>query len=136
MESSFQTVIEAFAKALDEDDYALAASLLNIDCSYELTGQTLEGRDAVINSFRSSSEWAHANLDEVVFIHSLEDCNDCTSAIRFVDFIKHKNNQMRHECLMHTVINSDGLIQKLRLEDLPGEKRRVAEFLASVGVSR
>jgi limonene-1,2-epoxide hydrolase len=63
MESASLAIIEAFAKALDEDDYDLATSLLSAECTYELTGQKLTGRSAVINSFRSNSEWAHANLD-------------------------------------------------------------------------
>jgi hypothetical protein len=112
MGSASLAIIEAFAKALDEDDYDLATSLLSAECTYELTGQTLEGRSAVINSFRPNSEWTHTNLDEVVFVHSIEDCHDCTSTIRFVDLIKHKDKRLRHECLMHTIVTSDGFISR------------------------
>lgn len=129
-------IIEAFATALDGDDYVLAASLLSGDCVYELTGKTLEGRDAAIKSFKDNSEWAHANLENIVFIHEIYDCQDYTGTIKFIDFLEHAGLQMRHECLMHATVASNGLITKLQLEDLPGEKEKVSQFLASVGISR
>jgi hypothetical protein len=130
------SVTERLAIALDRDDYAAATKCLATDCRYETAKQTFCGLNAVLQSFREASEWAHANLEEIVFTHSIEPCPDCTAVIRFVDHIRHGSRQLRHECLMHVTVDTNQSISRLRLEDLPGEPARVAEFMTAIGLSR
>jgi hypothetical protein len=129
-------VVEKFAQALDTDDYETAKSLLGSHCIYVLPKERIEGRDEIIQSFRSNSEWARSNLEKVSFEHSLAGCRDCSAMIQFTDLLEHAGQKHRHECLMHTRVSKDGLITKLTLEELPIEKRRLSEFLTMVGVIR
>ncbi|HEY4002510.1 MAG TPA: hypothetical protein VGO93_26800 [Candidatus Xenobia bacterium] len=63
-------IIERLATALDRDDYATAASCLQPDCRYEVAaGTVLGGPTSIVDSFRSSSTWAHAHLERVLFEH-------------------------------------------------------------------
>ncbi len=134
--SPVAAIIDVFATALDRDDYEMATMLLHDQCRYEQTDKTMEGREQAIQSFRDSSDWARANLDKVVFEHELEGCQNSTGTIRFIDLLEHKGQELRHESLMHVTVAGDGSITKLVLEDLPGEKQKVADFLTTVGVSR
>jgi hypothetical protein len=136
MDLTFSAVIESFAAALDGDDYDTATALLDSDCIYEMDGKKLHGREAIIKSFRDSSEWGHANLEKLVFVHSIERCQNHKGIIRFVDFLEHSGKHLRHECLMHVTGTSDGLVKELRLENLPGEKEKVSKFFESIGISR
>lgn len=136
MERASHEIVEAFATALDHDDYESAQSYLHADCRYEVGAEKLIGRSAVIDSFRDNSKWAHSHLDKIVFFHTIERCDEHECVIKFIDLLEHAGKQGRHECLMHVAINGDGLIEKLLLEDLPGEKQKVNEFLSSVGISR
>jgi hypothetical protein len=129
-------LIERFASALDRDDFDLAITMLGSDCIYETASETLQGPEAVIKSFKDATEWAHKNLDSIIYLHTIEECQDCKNAIRFVDDVVHRGKQMRHQCLMHVTTGDKGKITKLRLEDLPGEKQKVADFLQVVGVKR
>lgn len=130
-----RALLEAFASALDRDDYARAGILLSSTCTYH-TGETiLSGKQATLKSFQDSSQWARANLDSVTFEHALENCHADGGTVRFVDLIVHKGETMRHECLMHATI-AEGLITELVLENLPGEKEKVSQFLTAAGITR
>jgi hypothetical protein len=128
--------IDRFALALDRDDFDSAITMLSADCVYETAAETLSGPEAVIKSFRDATQWAHKNLDTIIYVHSIEPCQDCDGAIRFIDDVTHSGKSMQHQCLMHVSLTELGLISKLRLEDLPGEKQKVSDFLQAVGVKR
>jgi hypothetical protein len=136
MENSAADLIERFAGALDLDDFDLAITMLDSVCVYATSAEIFTGPEAVIKSFRDASDWARQHLDAIVYIHSIEDCEECSGVIRFVDDVEHAGKQMRHTCLMHVTVSENGKIVKLRLEDLPGEKQKVAHFLQAVGVKR
>jgi hypothetical protein len=136
MKSSAFEFVDQFAFALDRDDFDLAISMLDAGCIYQAATEAHQGAEAVIQSFKDATEWAHKNLDIIVYLHSIEQCQDCTARIRFVDEVSHQGKQMQHTCLMHVTVRDDNKISKLRLEDLDGEKQKVSDFLQAAGIKR
>ncbi len=129
-------VAERFAHALDVDDFRGAAGLLEEGCLYRLRGEEIRGRERVIWSFTRASEWAHSNLDQVTYEHSVDTHSELNATIRFIDVFEHSGEKIVHECLMHVELGPNGPIRKLTLEELPGERERVDAFLNNVGVQR
>lgn len=129
-------VLESFAQALDHDQFEAAKRYLSHDCVYRTPSRTFNGPAEIIESFKESSSWAHSNIERVTFVHIVEDCGDCSRRIRFFDLLEHNGMRFRHVCLMHSRLNDQGLITELKLEDLPGEKEKVNEFFARVGIVR
>jgi hypothetical protein len=136
MNKSRLDLVDNFATALDNDDFVRAINMLDQACLYETSSKQFEGADAVIASFREATEWAHENLDKIVYLHTVEPCSDCHVVIRFVDNVEHSGKSMQHTFLMHVRVGDNDRVVHLRLEDLPGEKQKVSDFLSAAGINR
>ena len=134
--ANFADTVERFAAALDNDDFAAASNFLEEDCHYLVRGTELNGREAIIASFRNSSEWAHATFDQITYRHSLEAHAQSRATIRFTDIFEHSGRAVMHECLMHVTSGNEGRLAVLTLEEDPADQERVEAFLESVGLKR
>lgn len=117
-----------FAQALDRDDFAAAAAFMAADCSYALRGQTIDGREAIIASYRSASEGGRSKLDTIVFESSVKQLSgDCT-LISYADHLTCKGLQHTHRCEQAVTFNAQGLICHIEHRDLPDEREALAAF--------
>ena len=63
--------VEALAQALDDDDYMTAASTMAEHVEYSIGDQLIHGPQAVVASYRTSSEMARRLFDQVGFGHEI-----------------------------------------------------------------
>ena len=78
----------AFARALDNDDFALAGTYLSADCCYD-SGQTVEvGPDAILASYRGNAEWGRSVLDSIAFESVVEPLNATSFLVHYTDRLR------------------------------------------------
>ena len=128
-------IIHCFADALDGDDFAQVARLLENDAVYDTGEGLLHGSAAIVESFRKNSEWGRANLDGLEFYHEIDD-ERSPMDIRLIDVARHGGEEIVIDHTMHVRLSHRKLIEYLRLEYPPGEKERVSEFFRRAGLSK
>jgi hypothetical protein len=128
-------IARAFAAALDRSEFAEAESYLSPGCRYRIGAQELVGREAIIGSYRESDEWGRRALDQLIYESEVARQGDDISVL-YLDRIIHHGRVHEYRCRQHLIFNEDGQIARILHEELPGEKERLNEFFASVGVSR
>lgn len=126
-------VAEAFARALDAEDYEAAAALMAPACEYVSSEGTHLGPAAIIASYRSHGDWARAHLDEVAYESAVEAHADGTARILYIDRIR--KGVVRHEyrCAQR-VTTAGGAIVRIVHEEIDGERERLREFFARCGL--
>jgi ketosteroid isomerase-like protein len=129
-------VAEAFARALDADDYAAARPLLAPDCVYVIGDRRYDGPEAILESYRASSEKARAFFDEVVFDSTVTLLGDGRLAADYVDRLRIGERWLDHRArqILH-VRPGDGIV-RIEDEGIPGERERLDAFLAEAGSRR
>lgn len=135
-----QAAARAFAQALDHDDFDSAERMLAINCVYSLRGNEINGRAAIIKSYRAASAWASANFDQIRYESSITPESSSPSApafrVRFLDLTTHQGISHRHQCEQVLTLNAKGEIVRIQHIDLPGERERLDAYLARIGVQR
>jgi hypothetical protein len=127
-------IAEEFASALDDDQFERAASLLGQDCCCRMRDREIRGRGEVMQSFIDASAWAHARIERVAYTHAIEYAGERVATIRFFDDFEHGGSRIHHESLMHLTLGADGLIERLVLDEPPGEREGVMTLLREAGV--
>ncbi len=124
-----------FAAALDRCDFAQATGYLAADCRYEIGGKALNGRDAIIASYRESAEWGRRMLDGVVYESDVRSEGD-HFAVLYTDRITHGGETCEYRSRQHLWLNADGQVMKIVHEELSGEREKLNGFFARHGVKR
>jgi hypothetical protein len=132
------TIVDALAKALDRDDFAAAGRLLSESCVYDSGRGRVTGRDAIIESYRSASDWAHAAFDEVVYESTIEPTETETSAsVVYVDHVRKGELRHAHRCRQIVEVDArSGEIVAIAHRDIEGEAERLNAFFVACGVTR
>jgi hypothetical protein len=129
------TPAHRLACALDRDDYATAEPLLEPEAAYDSGDSIIHGAAAIIDSFRTTSEWGRANLDALEFSHEIDDDN-APLEIVFIDVLGKNGDELVLRHSMHLTLSDRGLVSELRLERPPGEKEEVHRFFERHGLHR
>lgn len=129
--------VERLARALDDDDYRIAASTLAERVEYTIGERVLYGPIAVVASYREASEMAHRLFDGVGYGHEVVPTEDPHSfRIRYWDELTIAGETLTHRAEQHVTVAPDEGVVRITNVDLPGEREKVDEFLARHGRSR
>lgn len=132
---SSQAIATRFAAALDRCDFAEAARYLAADCCYQIGQDVLIGPEAIIASYRESDEWGRGVLEQVVYRSRVEQSSDHVT-ITYIDQLFHHGETHEYRCQQHLWLDASGRIAQIVHEELPGEREKLDEFFARVGVKR
>ncbi|HVN68937.1 MAG TPA: hypothetical protein VMU38_04720 [Candidatus Binatia bacterium] len=124
--------VQAFAVALDAEDYETALALLEPAAAYHRDGQLISGAPAIVESFRKSAEWGRSKVDALEFSHEIDEA--LPSEIVFIDIFRCENDALEIRHAMELTISQRGLISELRFVSTPGEREMLNEFLRRHGV--
>ncbi len=130
------TVVRRFARALDHNDFAAAASCLSPDCRYVFKDETLVGPGAILKSYAENDEWARRVLDRVAYESRVSRRPDGTISVLFIDSIVHHGSSHRYRSRQEISIDAGGLIAGIVHRELPGEREKLEAFLARCGLRR
>ncbi len=129
--------VETLARALDADDYEMAASVLSDQVEYSIGGDVINGPVAVLASYREASEMAHRLFDSVAYGHEVSATDDpLVFRVSYSDELTVGDETLKHMAEQHVTVAADGGVVKLVNVDLPGEREKVDEFMARHGLSR
>ena len=87
-----------------------------------------------MQSFIDASTWAHARIERVIYTHEVERAAERAATVLFNDDFEHRGSRIHHECRMHLALGADGLIDRLVLDEPPGEREEVLTLLREAGV--
>ena len=118
------------ATALDHDDYEGAHGLLHPEVVYEIGEETLHGPDAVVESYRSSSEMAHGLFDTVGYGHEIVETEGPTFTVRYRDVLTVDGETHTHFARQEMTVGSDRTVARIVDRPVPGERAKVDEFMA------
>ena len=129
--------VEALAQALDDDDYVTAASTMAEHVEYSIGDQLMYGPQAVVASYRASSEMARRLFDQVGFGHEVVPTDDPYSfRVTYSDVLTVGDETLTHTAEQQvTVAPDEGVVRIINL-DLPGEREKVDRFMARHGLER
>lgn len=128
-------IVRKLARALDADDYETARSTLASDVRYEVKGDILRGADAIVDSYRSSSEQAHRIFDEVGYDHEISNEHEGTYTIDYTDTLTIADETHVHRARQLVTVE-DGMVARIVNVELNGEAASVDSFMARHGRSR
>lgn len=128
-------LVERLAQALDDDDYATAASVMADRIEYSIGNQQLHGPEPVLASYRDSSEMAHRLFDRVEYGHHLMPTDDPnTFRVSYSDTLTVAGETLKHTAEQHvTAVPGDGVVRIVDV-DLPGERDKVDGFMKRHGL--
>ncbi len=124
-----------FAEALDREDYAAAAELLDEDCVYLIRGERHVGPAEIIASYKGNGDSAARSFDSIVYGSAVRSSGQSSATIEFSDDITHQDKSLMHRCEQTVTVDTQGRIVRLQHIDLPGERERLAAFKQSCGLS-
>lgn len=136
METSAYAIVAVLAQALDTDDFDTVRPLLAADCVYETGRETLIGPEAIVQSYAANSAWARKTFDELRYESRVEPSVAATVAVVFIDLLRHKGLEHRHQCRQEFTVGSAGRIVRIVHHDLPGETEAISEFYRSCNIRR
>lgn len=129
-------IVSALARALDQDDYDTARKCLEDDCIYETGEETITGADAIIYSYRASSDWGHEVLDEVIFESEVEETTGDSVTVKYIDILFKDHKTHRHECRQTYIVGPGDKVLFIEHHDLPGENESLFAFFDKCGIER
>ncbi len=133
--SPFEVVSE-LAKALDHDDYDTARKCLAGDWQYDTGRETISGADAIIASYRDSSEWGDEILDELIFESEVEETSGESVTVEYIDLMFKNLLTHRHECRQVCTVGPGGKVVHIVHHDIPGENKSIFAFFKKCGIER
>jgi len=128
-----QVVAGRFAAALDAEDYVAARALAAEDCVYRLGEAVISGLDAIIESYRGNGESAQRRFDEVRYVSSVEQTGASTAVINFTDRLRLGDQWHEFHCRQHLRVGAGGLIEEIRHEELPNQRKQLSAFETRAG---
>ncbi len=129
--------VETLARALDADDYEMAASVLSDQVEYSIGGDVFNGPVAVLASYREASEMAHRLFDNVSYGHEVNATDDPLSfRVSYSDELTVGEETLKHMAEQHVTVAAEEGVVKIVNVDLPGEREKVDAFMTRHGLSR
>lgn len=129
-------VVAQFGRALDNDDFTLASSLLADNATYEIGNGTLEGPEAICDSYRQNMLAGRRKFDELVWGASrVEQIGDASFYICYTDYLKHQGIAHTFRCKQRIEVGSNGKICRIQHIEDPAEREAFNAFLSKVGLS-
>lgn len=129
--------VEILARALDADDYEMAASVLSDQVEYSIGEDVINGPAAVLASYREASEMAHRLFDSVSYGHVVNTTDDpLFFRVSYSDELTVAGETLKHMAEQHVTVAADEGVVRIVNVDLPGEREKVDEFMARHGLSR
>jgi len=129
-------IAEKWTHALDHDLFDGLAGMMAADCLYRSPGGVLIGPLAIVDSYRSSSEWAHETFDSITWASEYEPDEEDHVLITFSDITEHRGVHHTYRCRQRIRIGEDGLIHEIQHLPIAAEETALAEFFSAVGVKR
>jgi hypothetical protein len=127
-------IVDRFAEALDRDDYVTASHCMEPDATYDDADKIIVGRDAILASFKATSDWGRTHLDELRFLHHIN--QSAPLEIHFIDILICDREELTLEHAMHVTLSKRGLIAQLRLIRPLDERAKVRAFFERHGIQR
>jgi ribosomal protein S18 acetylase RimI-like enzyme len=125
-----------FAKALDEDDFESAKAYLAQSCQYLVGEKDLHGPETIIQSFREGSNKAKRIFDQVDFGSEILRVDGNRVTVQFTDLIHIKGQSLVYSSRQHLEFGEDGLINRIKHEEIPGELEALEAVLKRLGVAQ
>jgi hypothetical protein len=129
-------VAERFARLLDGRDYDALGELLLTDCEYELKGDVVRGRAAIVEEYRQSTEWAFDVFDRVEFSSIVNVESQTSARVTFFDELFLGSQTHRYMCQQILTAHDNGRIERILHVDLAGEEAALEAFFTKCGVKR
>jgi hypothetical protein len=120
-------IVHLFVEALDRDDYETAVRLLEPDATYQRNVELIRRAPAIVDSFRSVSEWGDRNLDALEYSHDIDD-EGSPLETSFVDILRCDGDVLEIRHSVYLELSNNGLIARLNFVQPPGEKETLGEF--------
>lgn len=120
-------VVERFAKALDREDYVVAASLLAEQCEYLCRGVRHHGPTEIIHSYQANGSVAKL-FDAVDYESEVAATKIGQFRIRFIDHLRHGGSQFTFQCEQIINVGESEKIVRIEHCDLPGQVEALSEF--------
>jgi hypothetical protein len=102
--------------------------LVAANCAYEISGDVIRGRDAIVDSYRRNADSARRRFDEVRYSSVIEASGPASAIITFTDRVRFGETWHEFHCRQHVRVGAGGLIDEIRHEELPGERERLEAF--------
>lgn len=140
-EEDVRAAAQAFANALDRNDFEGAAAMLAATCRYDLTKaaftaeETLVGPAAIVESYRWHDARARSQFDRIEYFSVVEEVAGLAAVIRFSDILEKSGERHTYSCRQRITISDVGLIDAIVQEDIPEEKASVRAFMERVRVA-
>ncbi len=126
MPDYLQTV-QRFARALDQEDYVVAASFLSDDCEYRCRGELYQGPSAIMASYQGNGT-AAKSFEAVEYESDVFAVSPGAFRIRFTDHLTHAGCRLTFRCDQRIEVNHRGEIVRIEHMDLPGQMEALAAF--------
>ena len=123
-----------FAAALDTDDFYGIEALISKNCVFIDRMKVIEGREAIIDSYRKSSERAQELFDAVHYESDVLSSSKTSAEILFADHLTCGRLIHIYRSRQFLEFSLDGPIVRIRQEEAPGERQRLKEFLQECGI--
>jgi len=129
-------VAQTFGTALDKDEFEVARKLIAPNCTYVIGDETLNGPEAICNSYEQNMLEGKRKLDELIWGQSeVEEIATGEYFVHFTDYLKHKGKSHVHRCKQRLKVNLQGLITSIEHIDNTVEQKELDAFYRSVGLS-
>ena len=125
-------VVQRFAVALDQEDYAAARGTLDEGCSYLIRGQVHHGPDRIVESYQGNGEAAQ-RFDEIRYGSAVRPGEEGWVIITFSDHIRHRGEALDHYCEQWLRVSEENRIIRIEHHDLPGQREQLDAFKARWG---
>ena len=128
-------VARHFAEALDRDDFVATEDSLATDCVYESPNGEVEGAAAIVATYRRNAEWAAATFEAIDYASEVEVIGHRQVRITYIDRTRHRGRSHEYRCRQIVDVGEEGLIVRIRHEEIPGQREALEAYFKVVGVS-
>ena len=124
-----------FGRALDQDDFETAKSLLSDSCEYFIGEDVLKGPQAIVDSYEKNMLEGRAKLDELEWGKSeVSQINERSYYVHFTDYLGHKGKKHIFRCKQLLNLDENGMIVLIRHISDEEEEGKLGAFYVKVGL--
>jgi hypothetical protein len=132
MSATVLDVGRRFATALDAEDYSAATALLADNCIYHSRSETFLGPSAIVASYQGIGATARDQFDAIDYTSAIAAAGPGEAVIEFTDSLQHAGRRHVYRCRQLIRVDEHGVIVEITHQELPGERKRLEEFLNEV----
>lgn len=139
-EDDIRAKAQAFADALDRNDFGTVAGMLAPDCRYQTGASftsegTLVGPDAIVASYRQHDGRSRRLFDSVEYSSVVEDVDGTEVTIRFIDVLEKAGAKHSHSCRQRLSLDRELRIKTIVQDDIATEVLALRAFLERAGIA-